>query len=402
MSNLARERVATLQRGIERGRNLLDQLLTLAKVQATPDIPKSPVPERGDRYPVLKPVTWVNEQLRKTQDGPNQISGALAANAITSSELPELDLNFVSLDVPPAPLNPHFPDVWERIRAGFAMPDLNIKETSDSLAFYGARPQCVASVLTRSRPYLFHIVEEIEKRKMPMELALLPFIESGFDPMANSPAQASGLWQFIPETGLRFNLPQNAAYDARRDVMASTRAALDYLQFLHGMFNDWHLALASYNWGENAVARAVATNRARGLPTQFANLNMPDETRYYVPRLLAVKQLISNPQRHGLVLPSIPNGPYFTSVARIGTGTPRRDVMLDIRDVARFAEVDVGEFRALNAAHSEGVINLATVPVLVPLDKAQSFAERLEAYIEREGSRRRVDANRAPNRLNIR
>src|SRR5262249_5429512 len=160
-------------------------------------------------------------------------------------------------------------------------------------------------------------------------------------------AQASGLWQFIPETGLKYNLPQSAGFDARRDVMASTRAALDYLQFLYGMFKDWHLALAAYNWGETAVAQAQAVNRAKGLRTDFASLNMPAETRYYVPRLLAVKQIILNPRSIAITLPEVPNEPHFVAVAREGKKFPGGPITLSIKEAARLAGLDVDQFLAL-------------------------------------------------------
>jgi len=174
-------------------------------------------------------------------------------------------------------------DLWERIRRGFSMPDLNGPLVEDRENWYSAQAAHFGRVIERSKLYLYHIVDELEKRSMPTELALLPIVESAFNPMAYSRAHASGLWQFIPSTGKHYNLQQNRWYDARRDIIASTNAALDYLQFLYEMHGDWQLALASYNWGENAVARAIEDNRVRGLPTDYASLTMPQETRYYVP-----------------------------------------------------------------------------------------------------------------------
>src|SRR5262245_46689486 len=158
-------------------------------------------------------------------------------------------------------------DLWQRIRLGFAIPDLDNSLVRDKARYYAARPDYLQRMFDRSRLYLYHIVEEIEKRGLPTELALLPMVESAFNPMAYSRAHASGLWQFIPGTGRRFELEQNWWYDGRRDIVESTNAALDYLTKLHEMHGDWQLALASYNWGENAVARAVAKNQAAGLPT---------------------------------------------------------------------------------------------------------------------------------------
>jgi membrane-bound lytic murein transglycosylase D len=180
-------------------------------------------------------------------------------------------------------------DLWSRLRAGFAMPELDTALVRDRERWYATRPDYVQRMTERGSRYLFHIVEEVEKRGMPTELALLPFIESAFNPQAMSSAKASGMWQFMPATGRNFELRQNVFRDDRRDVLASTRAALDYLGKLHGMFGDWQLALAAYNWGEGNVQRAIARNRRAGLPTNSARLRMPDETRLYLPKLQAVK-----------------------------------------------------------------------------------------------------------------
>ena len=187
-------------------------------------------------------------------------------------------------------------ELWERIRRGFAMPDLQSDLVTDREQWYASRPDYIQRMTERSSKYLFHIVEELERRQMPTELALLPFIESAFNPQAVSSAKAAGMWQFMPATGKYFNLKQNAFRDDRRDVLASTRAALDYLQKLYGMFGDWHLALAAYNWGEGSVGRAIARNQKAGLGTGYMDLNMPAETRLYVPKLQAVKNIVANPQ----------------------------------------------------------------------------------------------------------
>src|SRR5690242_13467610 len=200
------------------------------------------------------------------------------------------------LDSPPAP---KFKNLWERIRAGFALPEIDSPLVARHEAWYLNRPEYVQRMVERSHRYLYFIVEELEKRNMPTEIALLPMIESAYNPQAYSRARASGIWQFIPSTGRKYGLQQNFWYDGRRDVLAATRAALDYLQFLHDMFGDWELALAAYNWGENGVQRAVEKNRARRKATNYASLSMPKETRNYLPKLQAVKNIVTNPQLLG-------------------------------------------------------------------------------------------------------
>ena len=228
----------------------------------------------------------------------------------------------------------------------------------------------------RSRLYLFHIVEELEKRGMPMEIALLPIVESAFNPMAYSRAHASGLWQFIPGTGKRYELTQNWWYDGRRDIVASTGAALDYLKDVYDMHGDWHLALASYNWGENAVGRAIAKNRKEGKPTDYMSLPMPRETRGYVPKLQALKNLILNPEAHGIVLQAIPNEAYFATI------TKTRDI--DVLLAAKLAEIPVDEFIALNPGFSRPVIRTSVSQrIVLPADKVETFHENLERYEDR-------------------
>ncbi len=167
-------------------------------------------------------------------------------------------------------------DLWDRIRRGFAMPDLENDLVSNQEQWYASRPDYIQRMTARSSKYMFHIVEELERRGMPTELALLPYIESAYNPQAVSSAKAAGMWQFMPATGTYFDLKQNMFRDDRRDVLASTRAALDYLQKLYNMFGDWHLALAAYNWGEGSVGRALARNQKQGLGGTYTDLSMPD------------------------------------------------------------------------------------------------------------------------------
>ena len=264
-------------------------------------------------------------------------------------------------------------DMWDRIRRGFKMPNLESDLVRDREQWYASRPDYIQRMTERSNKYIFHIVEELERRNMPTELALLPYIESAFNPQAVSSARAAGMWQFMPATGTDYDLKQNIFRDDRRDVVASTRAALDYLQKLYGMFGDWHLALAAYNWGEGSVSRAIAKNQRAGLPTGYADLNMPAETRYYVPKLQAVKNIVANPQAFNAELPLIANHPYFQTV------TLTRD--LDVALAAKLADVRIEDFRALNpAAHKPVILAAGTPQILLPWDNAAVFQRNFEAY----------------------
>jgi peptidoglycan lytic transglycosylase D len=264
-------------------------------------------------------------------------------------------------------------DLWERIRRGFAMPNLDSDLVRQQEQWYVTRPDYMQRMTERSRKYLFHIVEELERRNMPTELALLPFIESAFNPQAVSSARAAGMWQFMPATGSYFELKQNVFRDDRRDVLASTRAALDYLQKLYGMFGDWHLALAAYNWGEGSVGRAIARNQKNGLGKTYADLSMPNETRFYVPKLQAVKNIVAGPDGFRTELPLIENHPYFQSV------TVPRDI--DVELAARMADVSVADFKALNPSMNRPVILAAGTPeILLPWDNAKIFQRNFEAY----------------------
>jgi len=267
-------------------------------------------------------------------------------------------------------------DLWERIRRGFAMPDLDDELVREKTAYYAARPEYLQRMFDRSRLYLYHIVEEIEKRGLPTELALLPMVESAFNPMAYSRAHASGLWQFIPGTGKRYDLAQNWWYDARRDIVDSTAAALEYLKNVYDMHGDWYLALASYNWGENAVARAIAKNEAAGLPTDYSHLSMPPETRAYVPKLQALKNIIRDPAPFGITLDPIPNQPYFVAY------DAARDI--DVQLAAKLAEMPVEEFVALNPGFSRPLIRASVTPrIILPADKVEVFHANLSKYDEK-------------------
>jgi len=266
-------------------------------------------------------------------------------------------------------------DLWERIRKGFGIPDLANPLVINQTSWYAARPDYIQRTTMRASRYLFHVLEELEKRNMPTELALLPFIESAFNPEAYSSAKAAGMWQFIPSTGLDFNLKQNMFKDERRDVLASTDAALTYLEKLYGMFGDWHLALAAYNWGEGSVQRAVNKNKAAGLPIDFNSLSplMPLETRNYVPKLQAVKNIIATPQQYSITLPTVENQPYFVTIGKT------RDI--DIKVAAQLAELSLDEFKALNPQFNRPVIiGGANTQILLPENNAEKFKTNLAKW----------------------
>jgi membrane-bound lytic murein transglycosylase D len=239
----------------------------------------------------------------------------------------------------PAP----FADLFERVRAGFKLDDVDQHAVDMQLFWFANHPDYLERSFARSELYLYDIASQIEARGMPLELALLPMIESAYEPYAFSRARASGLWQFIPGTGSRFGLKQDWWYDGRRDVVESTRAALDYLQFLHDELNgDWLLAIAAYNCGEANVERALSSNRAKGRPLDFWSLKLPLETRAYVPKFLAMKRLIANPERYGLAFTRIPNEPRFERVETLG--------QIDMRLAAELAGIPHEDLYELNPA----------------------------------------------------
>lgn len=262
--------------------------------------------------------------------------------------------------------------LWTRIRQGFSMPNLQNDLVTEREQWYTSRPGYIRRTAERSEKYLFHIVEEIERRHMPTELALLPFVESDFNPDAASSAKAVGLWQFTPATGRSFHLKQDTFHDDRRDVLASTRAALDYLQTLHRTFNDWHLALAAYNWGEGSVGRAIAKNRKAGLGISYKDLTMPSETRLYVPKLQAVKNIVANPHAFKAELPPIKNHPYFQQVLIT------RDI--DVTLASRLADIKIQDFKALNPSRHPNIIAARTSKILLPWDNAKVFQRNFAAH----------------------
>ncbi len=290
----------------------------------------------------------------------------------------------MAVETPPAPervltldLTREANDIWDRIRRGFGMPDLDSERVTDQQAFYLNRPAFLKQVLARGGRYLYYIVDELERRGMPTELALLPMVESSYNPLAYSRSHASGLWQFIPSTGKYYNLTQDSWVDERRDVIASTNAALDYLQKIYEMHGDWHLALASYNWGEGAVQRALKRNAEDGLPLEYSHLRMPEETRNYVPKLQAIKNIVAESELFHLELPYVANELHFVTVdAPVG---------VDLGTAARLSDMPLDEFLALNPAFNRPAITAPGQSFIVPADRARRLEEGL-ADLERSGT----------------
>lgn len=286
-----------------------------------------------------------------------------------------LPVESIAQEAPPPLIDLTVPaeDLWQRIRQGFGMPDLHSPLVADRQSWYLNRPDMLRRIFERGGRYLYHIVGELEKRGMPTELALLPMVESAYNPQAVSRARAMGIWQFIPSTGKSYDLAQNWWVDERRDIIASTDAALTYLQTIYDMHGDWHLALASYNWGENAVGRAVARNHAQGQPTDYSSLSMPDETRYYVPKLQALKNIVANPEFFNFHLPILANQPYFETVMK-----PER---IDIDVAAHLAEIPIEEFVSLNPAYHRPVMNGHQAgPLVLPAGKVDTFLANLAQH----------------------
>lgn len=268
-----------------------------------------------------------------------------------------------------APLN-----LWDRIRAGFALPDVDNTRVDHELAWYARHQKYLDRVVERAQPYMHYIVDQLDANNIPLEIALLPIVESAFQPFAYSHGRASGIWQFIPSTGRRFGLEQNWWYDGRRDVCASTHAAIKLLSALHQEFHgDWLLALAAYNSGGGNVKRAIRKNKRRHRPTDFFSLDLPPETRYYVPKLLALKKLVNNPEVYNIQLSRIDDSPYFERI--------KLDSQIDLALAADLADMDLDDLYELNPAYNRW----ATSPngpnyLLIPLDNADEFKENLKEY----------------------
>lgn len=302
------------------------------------------------------------------------LAAAVAATAAVAKEPSRLTP--APLPIPDAFDDPEVPmpdpDLWQRVRKGFLLDPLESPLVAENEAWYSNRPDYIKRFVDRGSRYLHHIVEEVEKRNMPTEIALLPVVESAFNPHAYSRSKASGLWQFIPSTGRNYGLAQDYFTDNRRDIVAATNAALNYLQRLYDMFGSWELALAAYNCGEGCVGRAIAANQRKGLPTDYLSLKLPPETVNYVPKLIAVKNIVLAPGMYGIDLESIPDQPYFTTV--------QAPAKIDVKLAAKLAGMPEEEFAALNPAHNKPVALAHTGTLVVPLDKAEAFRANLESW----------------------
>lgn len=302
----------------------------------------------------------------------------LASDAVTEEtpEIVEATTESAAVDMAVDPSAQPIPNsVWDRIRAGFAIPNLDSAAVDRWTERYSKDPAYLLRMANRASQYLYNIVEEVEARNMPMELALLPFVESAFQPEALSRAKAAGLWQFMPATGKDYELEQNLWRDDRRDVLESTRAALDYFEYLHGLFGDWQLTLAAYNWGEGSVQRAISRAKRRKQPTDYAHLRMPRETANYVPKLEAIKRIVSDPAKYGIELPDVGNEPYFVQV------TKPRDI--DVKTAAELAGMPLDEFRRLNPSYKLPVIVASHNNVmLLPADRVDFFLDNLASWMD--------------------
>lgn len=327
--------------------------------------------------------TLSSDNLNLKKPGGNRLGGALDSQLHLDTENQD---NVITVESE---------DLWQRIKNGYGMPNLNSSLVSHHEEYYSARPDYVRRMVERSQKYLFHIVEEIEKRDMPTELALLPMVESAYNPQAYSSSRASGIWQFIPSTGKHFGLKQNWWVDNRRNVVIATDAALDYLQKLYGMFGSWDLALAAYNAGEGTVGRAIERNRKLGLPTDYESINLPAETRNYVPKLQAIKNLMTNPSKYGLKIQTIANTPYFAKVSA--------PAQIDAHLAAKLAEISDVEFLALNPSANRPVLasNGDKHEILLPISSAQTFRNNLATYNKPLVSWRTYFAKRGESLKNI-
>lgn len=342
---------------------------------ATPTLPAPAKAAKAAKPKVVAPAPSA-VATTPTPDTADQLSAAQADFAVgpgVDAQTPvEAAAEVAEATQTLAGLTPEqYPDVFDRIRAGFKLEDIESRQIDVQVNWYANNPEYLERVFDRAVPYLHHIVKEIEARGMPLELALLPVVESAFEPYARSWATANGLWQFMPGTGERFGLKQDWWYDGRRDVLESTRAAMDYLQYMHDeFFDDWLLAVAAYNCGEFRVQREVNKNRALGKPVDFFSLSLPAETRAYVPKLMAMRRLVLNPEDYGLAFSPIPNEPYFVKVDTGG--------QLDLTLAAELAGITLDEVYELNPGYHRWATDPAGPHhLLLPRDSADAFVRNL-------------------------
>ncbi|MCW8899956.1 MAG: LysM peptidoglycan-binding domain-containing protein [Gammaproteobacteria bacterium] len=304
---------------------------------------------------VLQPVTDDSNSAAQTES-------EIIATEISADGINEKETSSVQAEV----------DTWQRIRNGFDLPDVKHKRIEQELNWFKRHPEYIKRVVERARPYLHYIIETVEEAGIPSDLALLPIVESAFQPFAYSHGRAAGIWQFIPETGKRYGLKQNWWYDGRRDVYASTKAAVQLLKNLNRNFNgNWMHALAAYNTGGVRVKRAIRHNERNGKPTDFFSLDLPKETRAYVPKLLALRDIIEFPEKYDIELEQIPNQPYFEEI--------KLDSQIDIALAAELADLPLDELYHLNSGYNRW----ATSPngpfnLLLPVTHAEAFKTRLE------------------------
>ncbi|PCJ32548.1 MAG: lytic transglycosylase [Gammaproteobacteria bacterium] len=323
------------------------------------------------------PFTKVNDASIATESEPTKQASSVWQDAYGEAQQHDINTLSAQLESEPEALEQaeaiDSTDLWQRIRKGYGIPYPQLHaETKKQLKWFADHPEYINRVVERAKPYLHYIVEELEQRNMPLEIALLPVVESAFQPYAYSTGRAAGLWQFIPGTGLAYGLEQNWWYDGRRDVIESTEAAITYLDKLHNDFGDWPLALAAYNCGGGTVRKAIRKNIEAGKDIDFWSLSLPRETTAYVPKLLAIAHLIKHPEQYQLTLNPVDNTPFFT-VVDIGS-------QIDLSLAAQLAEMSKDELYQLNPGFNQW----ATRPngphrLVIPLDKQAAFQQALDA-----------------------
>jgi membrane-bound lytic murein transglycosylase D len=309
----------------------------------------------------------------RSQCADSRMQDSCAVDLYTDFASPAADAQTEDIETEASPVV----EIWDRLRSDFTLKAGSDPAIRHYLASYKKHPEAIARVLRRGEPYLFYILNRVEQRGLPAELALLPFVESAFDPHATSPVGAAGLWQFMPDTAEYLGLSQTWWYDGRRDVIDATKVALDYLTQLHRDFGDWLLALAAYNAGSARVQRAINQNRLAGKPVDFWHLPLPAETRGYVPRLMALRAVINHPADYNITLPPLPDTHYFTRVDTQGR--------IDLQVAARLAGISEEELKRLNP----GILRLTTPPdrpsiLLIPKASEEIFGERLARLPEEE------------------